>query len=154
MRFFLTILILQGFSGLGHCTLAQENNIERVILITPSNCSLLNQHVPDADVDYMPGLDARGNRVAPADLENRSGLGLGANGNSFYMTHDALRENSIANQFGLSDAQEGKIILGQVTVRDGDVLWNGTSLKEADRKQIYMLCEEQAGEKRRPIIKR
>lgn len=154
MRFLLTILILLGFSEVGNIALAQENNVERVILITPSNCLLLTQHVPDADVEYQPGLDARGNKVVPADIGNNSNLGLGENGFSFYMTHDALRENSIADQYGLGDAQEGKIILGQVTVKDGDVLWNGTSLKEADKNRVYMLCAEQAREKRRPIIKR
>ncbi|MBT5073637.1 MAG: hypothetical protein HOJ34_03070 [Kordiimonadaceae bacterium] len=154
MRFFLTVLILLAISEIGNIALAQENNAERVILITPSNCQLLTQHVPDADLAYQPGLDARGNKVTPADLENGSNLGLGANGYSFYMTHDALRENSIADKYGLGDAQEGKIILGQVTVKDGDVLWNGTSLKEADKNRIYLLCEEQTREKRRPIVKR
>lgn len=154
MRNILTILILLGFLNVGQNLSAQEISAERIILITPSNCLLLSQHVPDADVEYQPGLDVRGNKIAPADLQNNNGLALGANGYSFYMTHDALRENSIADQYGLGDAQEGKIILGQVTVKNGDVLWNGRSLKEADRNRVYMLCEEQAREKRRPIIKR
>ena len=79
---------------------------------------------------------------------------LGENGYSFYMTHDALKDSPLNPGPGLDGANEGKIILGQVTVKDGDVLWNGISLKEADKNRIYLLCEEQRRGKRRPIIKR
>ena len=40
------------------------------VTITRADCSRLVRHLPDADVsaDYRPGVDARGNPVAPADL--------------------------------------------------------------------------------------
>lgn len=149
MRNFLTILISFGFLNVHLTTSAQEENVERVILITPSDCILLTQHVPDADVEYKPDVDVRGKKLVPADIENTNNLMIGENGYSFYMTHDALKDKA-----GLNEAQEGKIVLGQVTVKDGDVLWNGTSLKDADRDRVYMLCNEQPQEKRRPIVKR
>ncbi|MDG1709238.1 MAG: hypothetical protein P8H03_10780 [Emcibacteraceae bacterium] len=127
---------------------------ERIILVTPSDCQLLTPHVPDADVEYKPGKDVRGRDIVPADIGGGDALGLGNNGYSFYMTHDALKESGVAEEYGLTGSQEGKIILGQVTVRDGDVFWNGNSLQEADRNSIYMLCNEQRRGKRRPIVKR
>ncbi|MFQ3623795.1 MAG: hypothetical protein SNJ73_09640, partial [Acetobacteraceae bacterium] len=36
--------------------------------ITAAECRLIAQHVPAADVAFRPGVDARGRRVAPADL--------------------------------------------------------------------------------------
>ena len=60
--------------------------------------------------------------------------------------------SSLPSNFLLN--QEGKIILGQVTVKGGDVFWNGSSMREADRNSIYMLCDEQRRVKRRPIVKR
>lgn len=131
-----------------------EPGSRRIILVTPADCQLLTPHVPDADVEYKPGKDVRGRDIVPADIGGGNVLGLGVHGYSFYMTHDALKESGAAGQYGLTGSQEGKIILGQVTVKDGDVLWNGTSLREADRNSIYMLCDEQRRIKRRPIVKR
>jgi hypothetical protein len=42
------------------------------------------------------------------------------------MIHDALKDANATEKFGLTGSQEGRIILGRVTVKDGDVLWNGT----------------------------
>ncbi|MCC3860874.1 hypothetical protein [Pseudemcibacter aquimaris] len=134
--------------------MAQEQ-IERIILVTPAHCNLLTPHIPDADVEYNPGKDVRGRDVVPADLNGGGdSLGIGQNGYSFYLTHDALRDANLNEKYGLTGSQEGKIILGQVTVKDGDVLWNGASLREADRNRIYMLCDEERRTKKRPIIKR
>ena len=40
------------------------------VIVTRADCSQLVRHLPDADVSatYQPGVDARGNPVAPADL--------------------------------------------------------------------------------------
>lgn len=38
------------------------------IVITKVDCSRLLRHVPAPDVAYQPGVDARGNTVAPADI--------------------------------------------------------------------------------------
>ena len=127
---------------------------ERIILVTRADCQMLTPHVPNADVEYRPGKDVRGRDIVPADIGGGDALGLGVNGYSFYMTHDALKESGKAEKYGLSQNQEGKIILGQVTVKGGDVFWNGSSLREADRNSIYMLCDEQRRQKRRPIVKR
>lgn len=132
----------------------ERDDLQRVIIITPEDCLLLEEHIPDDDVNYKPDVDVRGNSVVPPEIRSDNRLDLGEDGYSFYMTHDALKDNEIAREFGLSDAQEGKMILGRISVRGGEVYWNGSSLKNAERNYVYALCRETAGGKKRPILKR
>lgn len=39
------------------------------IVITKTDCQRLLRHTPSADVAYKPGVDAKGRKVAPADLD-------------------------------------------------------------------------------------
>lgn len=39
------------------------------ISISKQDCSRLIRHFPDLDVTYQPGVDARGRKVVPADLD-------------------------------------------------------------------------------------
>ena len=128
---------------------------EQIILVSPEQCQLLTPHIPDDSVNYKPGKDVRGRDVVSADVNGgNNSLGLGQNGYSFYMIHDALKDSNAAEKFGLTGSQEGRIILGQLTVKDGDVLWNGSSLREADRNRVYMLCNQESSGKTHPIVKR
>lgn len=128
---------------------------EQIILVTPEHCQLLTPHIPDDSVNYKPGKDVLGRDVVPADINGGgNALGLGQNGYSFYMIHDALKDANATEKFGLTGSQEGRIILGRVTVKDGDVLWNGNSLRQADKNRIYMLCNAERNGKKRPIVKR
>ncbi|HPF45697.1 MAG: hypothetical protein KDF58_00970 [Alphaproteobacteria bacterium] len=162
MRLNVTILILIAFSALSPTIYAQENSDknemeavktpDRILLVTHKDCQLLRPYIPDEDVTYKPDQDVRGKRLVSAEIKNENDLMIGNNGYSFYLTHDALKEMNENKDAGLTGSEEGKIILGQVTVKNGDVLWNGQSLKESDKSRIYMLCDQQR--KRRPIIKR
>lgn len=160
MGIFLNVLLSFGIFQTVGSAMAQEIEDEvlvaqQVIVVTTEQCQLLTPHIPDADVEYKAGVDARGREVAPADIAGGNNqLNLGENGYSFFITHDALKDSNIAQEHGLTGSQEGKIVLGQVTVKDGDVFWNGQSLAQADRNRIYMLCNEERRGKRRPIIKR
>lgn len=126
---------------------------EEVLLVTRSDCLLLTRHTPDANVKYKDAVDVRGRKVVPANAQNNDRLNFNEKGFSFYLTHDAAK-NNIVDSTGIDAINEGKIILGQVTVKDGDVFWNGTSLKEADKERIFLLCNEDQLKKRRPIRKR
>lgn len=155
MKFTLTIVMLFLNSLFFIKAWSQEPEFERrVVIINPQDCLLLEEHIPDDDVNYKPDVDVRGNALVPAEINNGNSLGLGENGFSFYMTHDALKDNEIAEKFGLTDAQEGRMILGRITVLDGDVLWNGSSMKSTERDQVYALCRELRSGKKRPILKR
>jgi hypothetical protein len=97
-----------------------------------SNANYCPPHIPDDIVNYKPEKNLMGRDVVPAGINGgTNALGLGQNGYSFYMIHDALKEWNAAENFGLMGSQEGRIILGQITVKDGDVLWNGNSSREA-----------------------
>ena len=127
----------------GHYAFAQSVDVsalqtvllpaEQIILVTPEQCQLLPPpHIPDDIVNYKPEKDLMGRDVVPAGINGgTNALGLGQNGYSFYMIHDALKEWNAAENFDLTGSQEGRIILGQITVKDGDVLWNGNSSREA-----------------------
>ena len=41
----------------------------QTVTISRQDCARLVRHVPDADVAYQPGVDVRGRKVAPADLD-------------------------------------------------------------------------------------
>jgi len=41
---------------------------ETIYVITESDCRQLTRHVPAPDVSYQPGVDVRGQPVAPADI--------------------------------------------------------------------------------------
>jgi hypothetical protein len=131
-----------------------REDIQNIVVVTPKDCLLLQEHIPDDDVTYKPSVDVRGNSIIPAEIKNGNRLDLGAGGYSFYMTHDALKDNQIAKEYGLSDAQEGKIILGRVSIQESDIYWNGASLKNSERNHIYALCRETSGGKKRAILKR
>lgn len=138
-----------------HSVSAQTpDEMRRVIVVTPSDCMLLEQHVPDDDVKYKPDVDVRGNATVPAEIKSASRFGLPENGYSFFMIHDALKDNEIAKELGMDDAQEGKIILGRVSVIDGEVHWNGSSLARAETERLYLLCADERSGKKRPILKR
>ena len=110
MSKFLYTLVLLSFAALNSLAQSQEKNTQQIILVTPSDCRLLTKHVPDANVNYEPNVDVRGNSVVPADINGGNILGLGEDGYSFYMTHDALKEKGRANIAGLSQSDEGKMI--------------------------------------------
>ena len=157
MRKMVSIVVFCTFIGVPiHVFSGQDDAItetsERVILVTPEHCQLLNSHIPNEDVKYKADEDVRGNKLVPAEIKSSNNLIDDKSGYSFFMTHDALKNSRLNLGQGVDGANEGKIILGQVTVKDGDVLWNGASLKERDRERLYLLCKEQR--KKRPIIKR
>ncbi|MEZ5756973.1 MAG: hypothetical protein R3D86_01980 [Emcibacteraceae bacterium] len=162
MRLKVTILIMLAFSALSSGLSAQESSDnkkaeetktpDQILLVTYEDCQLLRPYIPGEDVTYKPDLDVRGNALVPAEIKNENDLMIGSNGYSFYLTHDALKVMNDNKSSGLTGSEEGKIILGQITVKNGDVLWNGQSLKESDKSRIYILCDQQR--KRRPIIKR
>lgn len=155
MRKSLTIISMAiSTIAINHVWALDQDDMQRVVIVTPEDCLLLEQHIPDDNVTYKPDVDVRGNSVVPAEIKNGNRLDLGTEGYSFYMTHDALKDNQIAKEYGLSDAQEGKIVLGRISIQGGDVYWNGISLKNNERNQIYALCHEREAGKRRPILKR
>jgi hypothetical protein len=96
----------------------------------------LGPAVPGAD--YVPGVDARGNAVAPADLpDNAPPLAL----DNFPIEIGV----DLRKRFGASAASHffrGEAIVGLVTVRDGRAWFNGAPLADNERDMLAAACKE------------
>jgi hypothetical protein len=96
----------------------------------------LGPAVPGAD--YVPGVDARGNVVAPADLP----------GSTPPLTLDNFPIEigvDLRKRFGASAASHffrGKAVVGLVTVRDGRAWFNGAPLADNERDMLAAACRE------------
>lgn len=111
--------------------------------IDKSVCQLVNKHVPDADVEYQPGRDATGRRVAPADIPG---------------TQDHLEDqivirltNDAAKVFGLNmpsiqrgddkiPLAEAETNIGFVTLQNGKAYLDGKPLDASRQDELAVLC--------------
>ena len=66
--------VLCAFAGLLPAPAAAE--AEHVVKVTAGDCRRVVAHVAAADVEYRPGVDVRGRKVAPADLGGGPPIGL------------------------------------------------------------------------------
>ena len=88
--------------------------------------------VPGAD--YVPGVDAEGNAVAPADLASASKVKIDM---------PSIEINArLARSFGSSatGAQLGRATIGYVTVRDGHAYFNGEPLSADANDAMIAAC--------------
>ena len=98
-------------------------------------CQVLDKHVPDDDVAYTPGIDVKGNPVAPADLNG------GANFELPETVKIPLTIN-LAEAFGIEGAFTEDSLnapLGIIEVgMDGKVIYNGRDISS----QAVVYCKE------------
>ncbi len=104
------------------------------VVISSTLCPALATSLPSAD--YVPGVDAQGRAVAPADLPRAAPpLKL----EDFPIEIDA----HLAGRFGVparGGAFSGKAILGYVAVKDGKAYFNGQPLAEDASTAIVAAC--------------
>jgi len=108
------------------------------VRITKSDCLRLVRHEPAPDVEYQPGVDVRGEPVAPADLYGGSRIALPE-------TVTIPIEVDLADRFGLpaDDSFEGDVQVGTVEVRleDGYATFNGQPLVPAAQHLLAERCQ-------------
>ena len=110
---------------------------EEAIVITEADCRLLVRHVPAADVAYEPGVDVRGNAVAPADLgAPEISLPEEISIDVTALVYDLLKTTPPT---GLKDTA---INLGKVVFRDGRLTYNGQPLGDAADATLIAVCRE------------
>lgn len=99
-------------------------------------CQYLTRHRPAPDVEYTPGVDVRGNAVAPADLP---GSHSAAPMESFDIpvTLDFARRMGVAVPSG---GLPGRTQVGSLAVRGNRVLFNGQPLGAANEAELVALC--------------
>ena len=119
---------------------ASETPKEPTIIVTRAACKELVSHVPDDDVTYKPGVDVRGNKVAPADLNGGSNI-LNALPKEieFPVTIDFFKYAGIAVPNGVSGEQN----IGTISYRNGRVYFNDQPLgDDANTAELIEACRK------------
>jgi hypothetical protein len=134
------------------------------VAITPSDCSNIQVYKTPPGVKYQPGVDAQGRAVAPADLGNRQRIeppkeivieitrqlpgltaGSGAGGaakapGAATGANSGVGSGAVANRV---QGYDSKAYLGYVTVKDGQVYYNGQPVGDQDARAIAEACARQ-----------
>lgn len=109
--------------------------------ISQADCSHLTGYIPAADVAYQPGVDVRGNRVAPADI--------GGGGNWALPDEIVIDlEVDLAQRYGIPHTPglySGTVPLGQVVVKGGRAYVNDQPVTDEDQHELAIACQKQGG---------
>ena len=119
------------------------------IVVKPDDCAALVAHVPDDDVAYRPGVDVRGNKVAPADLNQIGRIDYDTDHIIITIGHPLIaidgelgdKDRFVAGG-GRIDVFGADLDVGAVTLRGGEVYFNGRRLTDTQRRAIAEACAE------------
>jgi len=98
---------------------------EPSLTVDPRACRMVADHVPSADVEYRPGVDARGNAVAPADLPGSWGA-----------TNPSAPELPVTFRIGVDLAQRLGLPPGAADARFGVPQGRGLSIEDLTAAQV------------------
>lgn len=108
---------------------------QATVKVSEQDCSRLVKHVASADVNYKPGVDVRGNSVAPADL-NSGGQIAAPDVISFPLTLD------LSERLGLPEDTLARPVIGDVKVTaSGQVTFNGKPLTSDEQRELAQKCQ-------------
>lgn len=132
------LILISVLAAIGSRAYAQTGSTSE-IRISPADCQRLVQHRPDADVAYKPGVDARGNPVAPADLPGQARIAV-PNEITINLTVDLLRQYGVPSTSPL--APRGEASVGTVTydIAAGRMTFNGQPLSDPDQAALAAAC--------------
>ncbi|PCI43382.1 MAG: hypothetical protein COB49_12360 [Alphaproteobacteria bacterium] len=113
--------------------------------VTVESCRILTTHIPRDDVNYKAGVDVRGRSVKPADLSPTADFGL-KDKISFLLILDVAEENrgsgNSQQQFQDHPGLEGRINLGEIVIKDGNVTLDGKPLGSQNRQELSEFCQK------------
>lgn len=114
------------------------------VRIAPADCRRLVQHRPAPDVAYQPGVDVRGNAVAPADLPGQARISA-PNEITIGLTVDLLRQYGVPASSPL--APRGEASVGTVTydIASGRMTFNGQPLSDPEQDALAAACAAMKG---------
>ena len=125
------------------------------IVVTAQACKKIVEHVPSKDVEFKPGVDVRGRKVAPADLSNNYAklipeeitIEIGAD-LADRLGRKRARDSGLNPQSGGRPTlgYEGKAPLGKVTVKGNRVFWNDEPLQGDDEAALAASCRNILGQ--------
>lgn len=116
---------------------AQSDGIE--VKTDRATCLELARHPAVPSADYVPGVDAYGRKVAPAE---------GAGGNDYQWLTESITvvlSVDMAKRYGLGDdgtAFQADAPLGQVKLKNGRVMVNGRPLLTSDEASVREACRQ------------
>src|SRR3546814_20823321 len=101
-------------------------------------------HRPDPDVAYTPGVDVRGNAVAPADQPGQSRVAA-PDVVVIQLTVDLLRRYGVPEESPL--APRGEAAVGSLTydIARGRMTYAGQPLSDTDQDAFAAACPAQRG---------
>lgn len=110
--------------------------------VSSRDCARLVEHRARADVEYKPGVDARGRPVKPADLN--PGPAIAPPQSFSFDVNVDLKKFGVPSNSILSQPNAG---VGKITVEDGGrrVLYNGQSLGNREQEALAELCRQRQG---------
>lgn len=116
----------------------------QTITVSPSACQALTAHTPSSDVAYQPGVDVDGNDVVSADLNSSGQLNF-ADDHEFWLPIEVPLSNvvNIDAADNLNSVRDSNIGVGTVTVKNGQVYFNGEPLGDAGSHAIAAECAKQ-----------
>ena len=111
----------------------------QTVVVDTAVCRTLVAHQPSADVAYRPGVDARGRKVAGADLDSSTPPVLAKE-----FTFD-LNVDLAGRLPAGSPLFQPQLNVGRITVApDGRIAFNGQPLGSPERVAIAELCARRA----------
>ncbi len=130
----LSILAIVGVGALIADT-AKGETVE----VSDEACAAVVAHTPGGDVAFKPGVDVRGNAVAPADLPSHGGLKMSQN--VLVDLALPLRKGSSASAAKVSRA-DASLPIGSlaVDVASGRLVFNGEPLGDSDVAAVAEAC--------------
>ena len=108
------------------------------VKVTRADCQKVVQHVPAPGVEYKPGVDVYGRKVAPADLGNPSPIKI-PDVISFDLKVN-LEELAGTPPSGPVGQAFGEPVLGRISIRGRQVYFNGKPLGGINQSELIQKC--------------
>ncbi len=117
---------------------AHEKQAE--VVVEASDCRWLVRHRPAADVAFEPGVDVRGRRVAPADLEGGRPIEIPRELTiALEIPLVLLGEERQLRTLSLAELDAGRVTVDRVS---GRVDYNGQPLADPAREKLAAACRQ------------
>jgi hypothetical protein len=112
----------------------------QTVVVTAQDCAALAHYVPDASVDYKPGVDVASNKVVPADVGGGTHVELPK---EFQIPITVDLQKRLGIPVDPNQYQTDQFRIGTVTYKDGRAYFNGQPLQDEETARLSELCQKQ-----------
>lgn len=133
-----------SLAGMLAVAMAMTAVAQTKLRVLAQDCAALVVHRPAPDVAFKPGVDARGNRVAPADLAGSRILFEAPKTVEFDISFNPL-EGGAARQFPRSELVVGRL---KYDLNTGAATFNGHPLSGPELAELARKCQRGLGNDR------